>query len=450
MNLQFARRMDQFGAGIFNRLDDKRRAVEAQGRPVYNLSIGTPDFLPPAHVMEALAQAAAKPENYRYALRERPSLLAAVQNWYRRRYQVELAEDEILAVYGSQEGLTHIGWAVCDPGDVVLVPDPGYPIFGMGPFLCGARVETYPLHAENGYLPDLDAIDPALARAAKMMVVSYPLNPVAVCAPRQFYEDLIEFARRYDILIVHDNAYSEIVFDGREGGSFLSIPGAKEVGVEYNSLSKTYNLTGARISFVVGNAQVVERFRTLRSQIDYGIFLPVQIAAEAALNGPQDSVEAQRQQYQARRDALCGGLRSIGWDVPDSQGSMFAWAPLPQGYTDSAAFCLELVEKTGLLCTPGVAFGPLGEGHVPLRPGPAAGTDPHHRRSRPRRRNPPELTASQPVAAPMACRRVPACAEGADAPPPLCGGTPLRHGFAVPPPLKGRLRDPLSEREGSP
>ena len=364
MNLQFARRMDQFGAGIFNRLDDKRRAVEAQGRPVYNLSIGTPDFLPPAHVMEALAQAAAKPENYRYALRERPSLLAAVQNWYRRRYQVELAEDEILAVYGSQEGLTHIGWAVCDPGDVVLVPDPGYPIFGMGPFLCGARVETYPLHAENGYLPDLDAIDPALARAAKMMVVSYPLNPVAVCAPRQFYEDLIEFARRYDILIVHDNAYSEIVFDGREGGSFLSIPGAKEVGVEYNSLSKTYNLTGARISFVVGNAQVVERFRTLRSQIDYGIFLPVQIAAEAALNGPQDSVEAQRQQYQARRDALCGGLRSIGWDVPDSQGSMFAWAPLPQGYTDSAAFCLELVEKTGLLCTPGVAFGPLGEGHV--------------------------------------------------------------------------------------
>ena len=172
MNLQFARRMDQFGAGIFNRLDDKRRAVEAQGRPVYNLSIGTPDFLPPAHVMEALAQAAAKPENYRYALRERPSLLEAVQNWYRRRYQVELAEDEILAVYGSQEGLTHIGWAVCDPGDVVLVPDPGYPIFGMGPFLCGARVETYPLHAENGYLPDLDAIDPALARAAKMMVVS--------------------------------------------------------------------------------------------------------------------------------------------------------------------------------------------------------------------------------------------------------------------------------------
>lgn len=366
MKMQFARRMDQFGAGIFNQLDEKRRAVEAAGRKVYNLSIGTPDFLPPQHVMDALSQAASRPENYRYALSERPALLEAVQGWYRRRYQVELARDEIMAVYGSQEGLHHIALALCDPGDVVLAPNPGYPIFSMGPYLCGAQVETYPLLPENGYLPDLAAIDPALARRAKMMVVSYPLNPVAVTAPRAFYEDLVAFAQRYDIIIVHDNAYSEIVFDGREGGSFLSIPGAKEVGVEYNSLSKTYNLPGARISFVVGNAQVVEKFRTLRSQVDYGIFLPVQIAAEAALNGPQDSVEAQRLEYQARRDALCGGLRSIGWQVPDSEGSMFVWAPLPDGYTDSAAFCLELVEKTGLLCTPGAAFGSLGEGHVRL------------------------------------------------------------------------------------
>ena len=358
--------MDQFGAGIFNQLDEKRRAVEAAGRKVYNLSIGTPDFLPPQHVMDALSQAASRPENYRYALSERPQLLEAVQGWYRRRYQVELARDEIMTVYGSQEGLHHIALALCDPGDVVLAPNPGYPIFSMGPYLCGAQVETYPLLPENGYLPDLAAIDPALARRAKMMVVSYPLNPVAVTAPQAFYEELVAFAQRYDVVIVHDNAYSEIVFDGREGGSFLSIPGAKEVGVEYNSLSKTYNLTGARISFVVGNAQVVEKFRTLRSQVDYGIFLPVQIAAEAALNGPQDSVEAQRLQYQARRDALCGGLRSIGWQVPDSQGSMFVWAPLPDGYTDSAAFCLELVEKTGLLCTPGAAFGSLGEGHVRL------------------------------------------------------------------------------------
>lgn len=282
MNMQFARRMEQFGAGIFNVLDEKRREREAAGKKVYNLSIGTPDFFPAPHVMEALSQAARKPENYRYALSERPELLEAVQNWYRRRYQVELARDEIMAVYGSQEGIAHIGWAICDPGDVVLVPDPGYPIFEMGPMLCGAKTVRYPLLPENHYLPDLSAIDPAVAREAKMMVVSYPMNPVSVAAPQSFYEDLVAFAQKYNIMILHDNAYSEIVFDGREGRSFLAIPGAKEVGVEFNSLSKTYNLTGARISFVLGNRDMVQHFRTLRSQIDYGIFLPIQIAAEAA------------------------------------------------------------------------------------------------------------------------------------------------------------------------
>lgn len=364
MNMQFARRMEEFGAGIFNVLDEKRQAREHAGKKVYNLSIGTPDFSPAPHVMEALSQAAMNPENYRYALSERPELLQAVQRWYRRRYQVELAQDEIMAVYGSQEGIAHIGWSICDPGDVVLVPDPGYPIFEMGPLLCGAKTVRYPLLPENHYLPDLAAIDPAVARAAKLMVVSYPMNPVSVAAPQSFYEALVDFARKYNIMILHDNAYSEIIFDGREGRSFLSIPGAKEVGVEFNSLSKTYNLTGARISFVLGNRDMVRQFRTLRSQIDYGIFLPIQIAAEAALNGPQDGVEAQRLEYQARRDALCGGLRKIGWNVPDSEGSMFVWAPLPEGYTDSAAFCLELLDKTGLLCTPGAAFGALGEGHV--------------------------------------------------------------------------------------
>ena len=364
MEMQFARRMDKFQAGIFNVLDDKKKEMEAAGRKVWNLSIGTPDFPPAPHVMEALSQAAAKPENYKYSLTERPELVEAVQNWYRRRYGVELEREEILSVYGSQEGLTHIGLAICDPGDVVLVPDPGYPIFEMGPFLCGADIVRYPLREENGYLPDLDAIPEETAKAARMMVVSYPANPVCVAAPRSFYEKLVEFARRYNIIIIHDNAYSEIIYDGREGISFLSIPGAREVGVEYNSLSKTYNLTGARISFVLGNRQVVEKFRTLRSQIDYGIFLPVQFAAVAALNGPQDGVERQRLAYQARRDALCGGFRSIGWNVPDSQGSMFVWAPLPKGYTDSTAFCMELLERTGLLCTPGAAFGELGEGHV--------------------------------------------------------------------------------------
>lgn len=364
MKLNVAQRMEEFQPGIFNVLDERRQQRLAQGLPVYNLSIGTPDFLPDPHVIQALAQAASQPTNYRYSLTELPELVEAVQRWYLRRYGVELETDELMSIYGSQEGLTHIGWALCDPGDVVLVPDPGYPIFEMGPALCGAEIVHYPLKEENGYLPDLDGIEPELADQAKMMVVSYPANPVCVTAPDEFYHKLIAFAKAHNIIILHDNAYSDIIFDGRVGKSFLAYEGAKEVGVEYNSLSKTYNLTGARISFVLGNRHIIQTFRRLRSQIDYGIFLPVQYAAIAALNGPQDSVARNRAEYQARRDALCGGLRSIGWDVPDSQGSMFVWAPLPKGYHNSVDFCFELLERSGLLCTPGAAFGQLGEGHV--------------------------------------------------------------------------------------
>ena len=364
MKLNVAQRMEEFQPGIFNVLDERRQQRLAQGLPVYNLSIGTPDFLPEPHVVQALAQAATQPTNYRYSLTELPELVEAVQHWYLRRYGVELEPEELMSIYGSQEGLTHIGWALCDPGDVVLVPDPGYPIFEMGPALCGAEIVHYPLKEENGYLPDLDGIEPELVDQAKMMVVSYPANPVCVTAPDEFYHKLIAFAKAHNIIILHDNAYSDIIFDGRVGKSFLAYEGAKEVGVEYNSLSKPYNLTGARISFVLGNRQIIQAFRRLRSQIDYGIFLPVQYAAIAALNGPQDSVTRNRAEYQARRDALCGGLRSIGWDVPDSQGSMFVWAPLPKGYHNSVDFCFELLERSGLLCTPGSAFGALGEGHV--------------------------------------------------------------------------------------
>lgn len=364
MKCKVAQRMEEFQPGIFNVLDQRRQQRLAQGLPVYNLSIGTPDFLPEPHVVQALSQAASDPANYRYSLTELPQLVEAVQKWYQRRYGVGLEKDELMSVYGSQEGLTHIGWALCDPGDVVLVPDPGYPIFEVGPALCGATVVHYPLVKENGYLPDLDSMDPEIIQKAKMMVVSYPANPVCVTAPDEFYHKLIAFAKANDIIIIHDNAYSDIIYDGREGKSFLSYDGAKDVGVEYNSLSKTYNLTGARISFVLGNREIIQTYRRLRSQIDYGIFLPVQYAAIAALIGPQDSVERNRAEYQARRDALCGGLRSIGWDVPDSQGSMFVWAPVPRGYHNSVDFCFELLERTGLLCTPGSAFGPLGEGHV--------------------------------------------------------------------------------------
>lgn len=364
MELHFAKRMESFQPGIFNVLNDKKNELLKAGRTVYNLSVGTPDFLPDENVMRAMQEACKDPDNYKYSLGNLPELVEAVQNWYQRRYGVALDPEEIMSVNGSQEGIAHVALPLCDPGDVVLCPNPGYPIFEMGPWLCGAEIAYYDLHEENHYLPDLDAIPEDLAKRAKMMVVSYPLNPVCVAAPRSFYEKLIAFAKKYNIIILHDNAYSDIIYDGREGISFLSVPGAKEVGVEFNSLSKTYNLTGARISFVVGNREVIQAFSKVRSQIDYGIFLPIQRAAVEALNGPQDGVKARREEYQRRRDALCGGFRSIGWNVPDSEGTMFVWAPIPEHYSDSVTFCMDLMERSGLICTPGSAFGSLGEGHV--------------------------------------------------------------------------------------
>lgn len=364
MKFQFADRMEQFQPGIFNVLGDKQREMEARGRTVYNLSIGTPDFAPEPHVIRALVEAAQDPEQWKYAIVDRPELLEAVRLWYRRDYGVELEADQIMSVYGSQEGAAHIGFTICNPGDIVLVPNPGYPIFEMGPMLSGAKLVHYALLPENGFLPDLDAIDPETARAAKMMVVSFPANPVCVAAPEGLFEKIVAFAKRYDILVVHDNAYSQIIFDGREGKSFLAVPGAMEVGIEFNSLSKTYNTTGARISFALGNREVIRKFRALRSQIDYGMFVPVQKAAVAALTGPQEGVVRQRAEYQARRDALCGGFRALGWNVPDSQGTMFVWAPIPEGYSSSEEFCFALLEQAGVLCTPGSAFGTLGEGHV--------------------------------------------------------------------------------------
>lgn len=363
MEVTFAKRMDSFQEGIFTVLNKKKNELLAQGRTIYNLSVGTPDFKPAPQVMQALTESASKPENYKYSLVERPALLEAMQNFYNRRFGVQLDTKQIMAVNGSQEAMTHICWALCDPGDVVLVPNPGYPIFEVGPFLCGAEIVKYPLYEENGFLPKFSDIPEETAKKAKVMVVSYPANPVCATANDAFYEELIAFAKKYNIIIIHDNAYADIIYDG-EGQSFLKYDGASEVGVEYYSLSKTFDLTGARVSFVLGNEAIIQKFRTLRSQIDYGIFYPVQDAAIAALNGPFDGVERQQEEYAARNRALCGGLRSIGWNVPDSHGSMFVWAPLPTGYTDSMAFCLELIDKAGVICTPGFSFGPSGEGYV--------------------------------------------------------------------------------------
>lgn len=364
MNLQIADRMKDYQEGIFQVLNEKKEEVEKSGRKVFNLSVGTPDFPTEAHIMDAVVQAAGKPENYKYALKMLPELTRAVIDRFKRRYHVDLTEREVTDVYGSQEGIAHIGLSLCNPGDIVLVPNPGYPIFSIGPSLAQADVRSYDLKEENDYLPDLKAMDEKLLAKTKFMIVSYPLNPVCKIAPDGFYEELIPWAKEHNIIIIHDNAYSDIIYDGHIGKSILQFPGAKEVCVEFYSLSKSYNYTGARAGFLVGNEYLVQNFKKLRSQIDYGTFLPVQYGAIAALNGPDDGIRARCAEYQKRRDALCGGLREIGWEIPDSQGTMFAWGKIPDGYTDDVAFVMELLEKSGVLCTPGSSFGSLGKGHV--------------------------------------------------------------------------------------
>ena len=360
----FSTLINDFKPGIFGALNEKKEELLKEGRKVYNLSVGTPDFEPPLHVMKAMEEACKDPNNYKYSLADMPELLEAVQYRYEKRFGVHVEKDEIMSVYGSQEAMAHIGMVFCDPDNVILVPNPGYPMFEMSGILAKANVEYYTIEEENGYLPDLDSIPEEVLKKTKYMIVSYPLNPVCVCAPDEFYEKLIAFAKKNEIVILHDNAYSDITYGDKPGKSFLSFEGAKDVGVEFYSLSKSYNLTGARISFVVGNKEIISKFRLLRSQIDYGIFYPVQYAAIAALIGPDDFIEEQRRQYASRNKTLCGGLRRIGWDVRDSQGTMFVWAKIPERYASSVDFCMKLMERTGVIVTPGSAFGSNGEGYV--------------------------------------------------------------------------------------
>ena len=363
--MQASQRLDRFGAEVFASLNNKLLALKAQGKTIYNMSVGTPDFKPYDHVVEALTQAAQDPEMWKYALRDLPELKQAVCDYYERRFGVSgITPSMVQSCNGTQEGVGHLGLALLDPGDTILVPDPCYPVFEAGAKIADAKLEYYPLVAEHNYLPYVAGIDPEVADRAKYMIVSLPANPVGSVGTPEIYEEIITFAREHDLLIVHDNAYSDIVFDGEPGGSFLQYPGALEVGVEFFSLSKSFNVTGARIGFLVGREDVVSAFAKLRSQIDFGMFFPIQKAAIACLNGPRDEVEAQRLKYQERRDALCDGLEGLGWERPNAHGSMFVWAKLPGGRTDSMAFCEELMEKAGVVVTPGASFGPSGEGHV--------------------------------------------------------------------------------------
>lgn len=363
--MKFSSRLDRFGDEVFAALNNRRVALEAEGRTIYNLSVGTPDFEPYPHVVDAVAQAIQDPQMWKYSLRDLPELKQAVCDYYVRRFGVKgIAPDMVCSVNGTQEGVGVFGLAMLDEGDTVLVPDPCYPVFEAGVKIAGGELAYYPLNAEHDFLPYVEGIDPAVADRAKYMIVSLPANPVGSVGTPELYAQIIEFAREHDLLIVHDNAYSDITFDGPRGGSFLQYPGALEVGVEFFSLSKSFNVTGARIGFLVGRSDVVAAFSKLRSQIDFGMYLPLQKAAIAALTGPLDEVEHQRLMYQERRDALCDGLENLGWERPNAHGSMFVWAKLPAGRTDSMAFCEELMEQAGVIVTPGASFGPHGEGYV--------------------------------------------------------------------------------------
>ena len=297
--MKFSSRLDRFGDEVFAALNNRRVALEAEGRTIYNLSVGTPDFEPYPHVVDAVAQAIQDPQMWKYSLRDLPELKQAVCDYYVRRFGVEgITPDMVCSVNGTQEGVGVFGLAMLDEGDTVLVPDPCYPVFEAGVKIAGGELAYYPLNAEHDFLPYVAGIDPAVADRAKYMIVSLPANPVGSVGTPELYGQIIDFAREHDLLIVHDNAYSDITFDGPRGGSFLQYPGALEVGVEFFSLSKSFNVTGARIGFLVGRPDVVAAFSKLRGQIDFGMYLPLQKAAIAALTGPLDEVEHQRLMYQ--------------------------------------------------------------------------------------------------------------------------------------------------------
>ena len=363
--MKSAERMKYFRPSVFSRLDEEKRRLQEQGEKIIDFSIGSPDIAPAPHIMEALLKAAEDPANYRYAIHDLPRLQQAITDWYRRRYDVELDPcSEVITLQGSQEALANIALTLCDPGDIVLVPDPYYPIFAQGPKLAGADVRFMPMKEENDFLIRFDEISEEVAKKAVLMIVSYPNNPTGAVADDRFYTELIAFAKRWDIAVLHDNAYSELVFDGKRGKSFLSYPGAKDVGVELNSFSKTYGMAGARLGVCVGNRELIAGYHRLKSNMDYGIFLPVQQAGIAALEADQNCVETTRKAYEHRRDLLVRRFGEAGWVIRPSAATMFVWARIPDAFADSEQFALSLLAECGIVVTPGTEFGAEGRRHV--------------------------------------------------------------------------------------
>lgn len=363
--IRAARRVQEIQGATFADLDQKKkRFTDRTGLPVIDFSIGSSNIPPMDAVKETLSQAVQEDAAWQYSLGPLPEMIEAVQDWYQNRYGVDLEADEIFLLKGSQEALTHVPLVYCDPGDTVLIPDPYYPIYGTAPRLAGAAVQFMPLKEENGYLIDFDAIENP--DEVKLMYVSYPGNPTGAVANDAFYERLVQFATDHDIIVLHDNAYSELVFEGETGKSFLAYPGAKEVGIELNSFSKSYSMGGARLAVLAGNAGLVQAYRKLLDMTDFCVFPAIQQAGICALKEGQAFTEQVRNEYRRRRDYLIEKMKEAGWNIAVPKATMFVWARIPACWSSAQAFTDALVDQAGVLVNPGSNFGKEGERYVRL------------------------------------------------------------------------------------
>jgi LL-diaminopimelate aminotransferase len=360
-----SKRLERIPPYVFAQLERKIAQKRSEGVDVISLGIGDPDRPTPALIVEAMQEAVSEAETHRYPTnRGRDDFREAVSDFYERRFEVTLdPESEIIPGLGAKEAIFNLNLAFLDPGDYALAADPGYPVYTAGPWLAGAEPVLMALEPERGFTPDLERIDADVAARAKLMYLNYPNNPTGAVAPEGFFERVVEFAREHEILVVHDNAYSETVFDGYRAPSFLATPGAKEVGIEVFSLSKGYNMTGWRCAVLVGNAQALSTYWQLKTNVDSGMFEAVQLAGVAALSPDADAeVASMNELYRRRRDLVCDALAKIGVNVRPPHATIYVWAPVPEGFADSAAYCEHVLERTGVVLTPGAAYGPAGEG----------------------------------------------------------------------------------------
>ena len=365
--MRFAQRVESLPPYLFVEISKKIAAKRAKGEDVVSFGIGDPDIPTPAHIIERLCQASQDPVNHRYPETEGlPELRQAIAAWYKNRFDVSLDPDkEVLPLIGAKEGVAHIALCFIDPGDIALVPDPGYPVYSIGTALVGGESYFLPLTDENDFLPDLSGIPGDVLRRAKLLWLNYPNNPTGAVAGLDFFNEAVRFAKQHDLVVCHDAPYTEIAYDGYRPVSFMQAEGAMEVGVEFHSLSKSYNMTGWRIGMVVGNAEMVNALKTVKSNLDSGIPQAIQYAAIEALTGSQECIAEHNAVYQKRRDLIMETLNKIGVEARAPRGGLYVWARVPQGYT-SVGFATELLEEVGVVVTPGIGYGPSGEGYIRL------------------------------------------------------------------------------------